>query len=310
MAGVLQGFSIIALIIAVGVLLDRTGRLGPSGRHVLNALAFRVATPALLFGLMHTAELDVLFSAQFAVTAVGMVLMALVYAAIGAVARWGAGPTTIGALCASFVNSGNLGIPIAVYVLGDGTLVAPVMLVQQLIMSPVMLAVLDVASRGPDAPRLRWWQLLVRPFANPIVIGALSGLALNVAGIRLPGFALEPILLIGGISVPAVLIAFGMSMRDSAVPLRGPERGQVLLASALKALVHPLVAWAIGLLAFGLDARTLLVVVVTAALPAAQNIYNYAAVAGVGERLARESILLTTIASVPVIVLATLLLHP
>jgi predicted permease len=54
----------------------------------------------------------------------------------------------------------------------------------------------------------------------------------------------------------------------------------------------------------------ILVVVVTAALPAAQNIYNYAANYRVGESLARESILLTTILSVPVILVVTLLLHP
>ena len=310
MAGVLQGFTVIGLIIAVGILIERTGWLGPTGRQVLNVLAFRVATPALLFGLMHSARLEVLFSAQFVVTAIGMVLMAIVYAVIGAIARWGVGPTTIGALGASYVNSGNLGIPIAVYVLGDGTLVAPVMLVQQLIMGPVMLSVLDVSSRAPDAPRLRWWQLAARPFTNPIVIGALSGLFLNVLGVTVPDFLLEPIALVGGISVPAVLMAFGMSVLDSAVPMRGGDRWQVLTATLLKAVVHPLAAWAIGRWAFGLDPQTLLVVVVTAALPAAQNIFNFAAVHRVGERLAREIILLTTLASVPVIILATFVLHP
>lgn len=310
MAGVFQGFSVITLIIIVGVVIERTGWLGAHGRKVLTGLAFHVATPALLFGLMYHADLSVLFSGQFIVTAIGMVVIALVYALIGALARWGTGPTTIGALAASFVNSGNLGIPIAVYVLGDGTLVAPVMLAQQLIMGPVALTTLDLATRSPDAAKLRWWQYATRPFVNPIVIGALTGLLLNATNVAMPEFVLEPISLIGAMSVPAMLLAFGMGLNDSPVPLRGPERPQVLTATLLKTLVHPLLAWVLGAFVFNLDATTLFVVVITAALPAAQNIYNYAVTYDTGERLARDSILITTLGSVPVIVLATLLLHP
>lgn len=310
MTGVLEGFSVIALIILVGFIIQRIGLLGDRGREMLNKLAFHVATPALLFGLMYSADLTVLFSGQFLVTAIAMVAMAVVFVIIALVCRWGAGNAAVGSLAASFVNSGNLGIPIAVYVLGDGTLVAPVMLVQQLIMAPVMLSVLDVVSRDPQAPKLRWWQMLYRPFTNPVVIGALAGLLLNAFAVPAPNFLLDPIELIGGISVPAVLIAFGMSLHDNAVPLRGDNRWQVVTATVLKSFVHPIAAWLIGTLIFGLDAQMVLVVVVTAALPAAQNIYNYAANYRVGESLARETILLTTILSVPVILIVTLLLHP
>ncbi|NED79659.1 AEC family transporter, partial [Streptomyces sp. SID11233] len=46
----------------------------------------------------------------------------------------------------------------------------------------------------------------------------------------------------------------------------------------------------------------LLAVVVTSALPAAQNLYTYAVRYRVAERLARESVLLSTVLSVPVLV--------
>ena len=309
MIGVLQGFTVIAVIIGVGVLLARTGWLGPGARGVLTKLAFWVATPAMLFTLVSTADLGQLFSAQFVVTAVGMVGMAVLYGVIGVIAKWGTGPTTIGAMTSSYVNSGNLGIPIAAYALGDATLVVPVMLVQQLIMGPVFLSLLDVGTRTGER-RVPWWQLVVRPFRNPIVIGSLLGLLVAVTGFHVPDFVMEPIKLIGGITVPAVLLAFGLSLLDNAVPLRGPERGEVLTSTVLKAVVHPLLAWVLGRYAFGLDPATLLAVVVTAALPAAQNIFTYASEYGTGERLSREAILLTTVLSVPVILVITLLLHP
>ena len=310
MFGVLEGFSVIGIIIAIGVLLDRTGWLGPHGHPVLNGLAFHVATPALLFGLMYEAELEVLFSAQFTATAIGMVAVAAIYCVFGAIFKWGVGPTTVGAMNSSYVNSGNLGIPIAVYVLGDGSLVAPVMLVQQLIMGPVMLGILDVTSVTRKGRKLKWWQLIVRPFTNPVVIGALTGLLLNVFNVEAPSFIADPIALVGGMSVPAVLLAFGMSLRENTLPFRGQDRWQVATSTVLKTFVHPFLAWLLGAFVFHLDTATLLAVVVTAALPTAQNIYTYAANYRVGESLARESILLTTILSVPVIFLVTVLLHP
>ncbi|SJM61647.1 AEC family transporter [Gulosibacter sp. 10] len=310
MLGVFEGFSVIGIIIAIGAVIERTGWLGPHGRQVLNGLAFHVATPALLFGLMYEAELSVLFSDQFLLTALGMLAMAFVYGLVGGLRRWGVGPTTIGAMAASYVNSGNLGIPIAVYLLGDGSLIAPVMLVQQLILCPIMLGILDVSSAARQGRRLPWWQLVVRPFTNPVVVGALAGLLCNVLGLPVPEFVAEPIGLVGAMAVPAVLLAFGMSLRDNAVPLRGDDRAQVLIATGLKAFVHPVLVWALGAFVFGMSGPVLFVVVVTAALPSAQNIYTYAATYRVGVSLAQESILLTTVLSVPVILLATLLLHP
>ena len=46
----------------------------------------------------------------------------------------------------------------------------------------------------------------------------------------------------------------------------------------------------------------------TSALPAAQNLYTYASQYGVGERLARDSILVSTVLSVPVLVVVAALL--
>ncbi|KAB1641904.1 AEC family transporter [Gulosibacter chungangensis] len=310
MVGVLEGFSVIGIIIAIGVLIDRTGWLGTHGRQVLNGLAFHVATPALLFGLMYEAELEVLFSAQFTATAIGMVAVAAIYCVFGAIFRWGLGPTTVGAMSSSYVNSGNLGIPIAVYVLGDGSLVAPVMLVQQLVMGPVMLTILDVTSAARKGRTLKPWQFVVRPFTNPVVVGSLLGLLLNIFHVQAPAFVVEPIALVGGMSVPAVLLAFGMSLRDNKVPFTGGDKWQVATSTVLKSFVHPILAWLLGVFVFGLDDATLLAVVVTAALPTAQNIYTYAANYRVGESLARESILVTTILSVPVILLVSMVIHP
>ncbi|WP_037886863.1 AEC family transporter [Streptomyces viridochromogenes] len=305
MQGVLTGFAVIAVVIGVGYVIGRRGYLGVHGREVLTKLAFHVASPALLFTTLAQTDLSVIFSSRLLVTALSTAAAAGVFVAVGAVRRWGVGRTTIGALCSSYVNSGNLGIPIAVYVLGDASLVAPVLLFQLVGVTPIALTILDLSGEGEKGPL---WRRLLTPLRNPIAVGSLAGVAVSAAGVEVPAPVLDPLTLIGGMSVPAVLLAFGISLCGSTMPGRGPDRQPVLLSVALKSLGQPAAAWALAAGVFGLRGAELLDVVVTSALPAAQNLFTYASSYGVGERLARDSILLSTVLSVPVLVVVATLL--
>lgn len=299
MQGVLTGFAVIAVVIGVGYVLGRRGHLGDDGRTVLTRLAFNVATPALLFTTLARADLSVIFSERLLVTAVATVATAAVFLTIGLLRGWGAGQLTIGALCSSYVNAGNLGIPIAVYVLGDASLVAPVLLFQQIVVTPLALTVLDLTRPGGPRP-LR--QRLTTPLRNPMAVGSLSGVAVAAIGWTVPAPAFEPLTLIGNMSVPAVLLAFGISLRGSGIPACGENRPAIALSAGLKTTVQPLVALAVGAGVFHLRGAALLDVVVISALPAAQNLYTYASQYRVAEQIARESILLSTVASVPVLI--------
>ena len=73
-------------------------------------------------------------------------------------------------------------------------------------------------------------------------------------------------------SVPAVLLAFGISLRGSAVLSREHERLPVVLAVVCKSVGQPLVAWALGAGVFGLPPAALFaaglgVAVLSAVLP-------------------------------------------
>ncbi|MGQ4413234.1 AEC family transporter, partial [[Kitasatospora] papulosa] len=230
---------------------------------------------------------------------------AAVFVAVGLLRGWGPGQLTIGALCSSYVNAGNLGIPIAVYVLGDASLVAPVLLFQQIVVTPLALTVLDLSR--PDEPR-SLLRRLTTPLRNPMALGSLSGVAVAATGWTVPAPALEPLTLIGNMSVPAVLLAFGISLRGSGVPARGENRPAIVLSAVLKTAFQPVVAWGIGAGVFHLHEAALLDVVVTSALPAAQNLYTYASQYRVAEQLARESILLSTLGSVPALITVAALL--
>lgn len=301
MSGVLGGFAALAAVIAVGWVVGRTGLLGAEAPAMLSRLSFFVATPALLFLTLGGADTHAVLSLALVATAGSAVVVALLYAGL---ARWRsrlpAADIATGALSSSYVNAGNLGIPVSVYVLGDASYVAPVLLFQVLVMAPAGLAVL--AGSGPDGSAPGWRRLLLQPLRTPVVIGCALGLALAASGWDPPDLLLEPVELIAALAVPAALLAYGMTLHGAPRPAAGALAGQVWLAVALKVVVMPAVAYALGRWAAGLDGRALLAVTVTSALPTAQNVFVYAATYDRGTVLARDVILLSTLLSVPVIV--------
>ena len=122
--------------------------------------------------------------------------------------------------------TGDLGLPIAAYVLGDAALVAPVLLMQLLVLQPLALTLLDVdASNGAGRPGLSIRAALLRPVKNPITIGSAIGLLLAVTDVELPSAVHDPLALLGGMAVPAMLLAYGVSLRLGPLPGRGVAFG-------------------------------------------------------------------------------------
>ncbi len=206
---------------------------------------------------------------------------------------------TIGTMSAVYVNAGNLGLPIAAYVLGDAALVAPTLLMQLLVLQPLALAVLDHAV---SARRFSFARAITRPLTNPLTVGSLLGLALALSGLTLPQAVADPLELVGGMAVPAMLLAYGISLRLGPRPGHGTSAAEIGYITVLKLVVQPLTAYVVARFALGLDDTGLFAVTVLAALPTAQNIFVHATRYGRAEVLARDSIFVTTVLSVPVIV--------
>ncbi|MCY4668854.1 MAG: AEC family transporter, partial [Rhodococcus sp.] len=214
------------------------------------------------------------------------------------------------ALSASYVNSANLGIPIAVFVLGDATFVAPLLLFQIVVYSPIALTILDLtALRGADAEKLSLIDTVTAPFKNPIVLAGAAGLIVALIGWVPPRPLMQPFELIGATSVPGALLAFGLSLYGVRVLEKGSSpRRDVALASTLKIVVQPVLAYLMAHFLLGIDGHQLFAIVVVSTLPTAQNVFIYASRYRRGTVLARDSAFVTTLASIPAIALVTALL--
>ncbi len=210
------------------------------------------------------ADVHTLFSALLPVSAIAAAAMIAVSALIARLVwRRSVAETVIGALAAGQVNSNNIGIPLSLYLLGSAAYPAPVILMQLVVLTPISLALLDASTsqRGSIGAVLR------RTALNPIVLGAALGTLVSVTGLPLPPLVTQPIDTVAAACVPILLISYGMSLRGQRVLGTSGRRRDVLLATALKLIAMPVLAWVLARFVFGLSPHDVLVVVVLAALP-------------------------------------------
>lgn len=311
MSGVLNGFAILAIVIGVGMVLAHTRVVGANAQGILAKLVFHVASPCLMITVMGAADVHTLFSSNLVASVAGVTVTALIHILLARLVWKRSGTeTVIGTFCTSYVNAGNLGLPIAAYVLGDGSAIAPMLLVQLVLLQPIGLAVIDVlqqrASAGdsetPAERTRRRWRMVLGPITNPMLVGSLIGVVLSLTGWRLPAVVNDPIELIGGMAIPAMLIAYGIGLRLGPLPGKGENPRYLAVIGLLKLVVQPLVAGLVGYHLLDLHGTALMAVCIIAALPTAQNVFTFALRYQTGIMVARDAVFINTLGSVPVII--------
>lgn len=312
MKNVLTGFATIGLIIGLGFFLAHIKLLDLASQRMLARLAFFVASPALMITVLGNTDVAVLFSRNLIASISSVAVVAAAYVLLARLV-WhrNASDTVIGTFSSAYVNAGNLGLPIASYVLGSASLIAPMLLTQLLLLQPLGLAVLDATTTRSTEHATRRRRLavaLIRPLRNPLMLGSLLGLLLAVFHLHLPKPVTDPLQLVGGMAVPGMLLAYGVSLRLGPRPGSGEPAVQIGAIVALKIIAQPVTAFLVGHFLLGLDGVNLLAVTVIAALPTAQNVFTHAVRYDRGVILARDAIFVSTLLSVPVLVLIAALL--
>ena len=302
MSAVVGAFVTLVAVAVLGYVVGLLGVLRAEDELVLSRLAFFVATPALLFTTVARADLHAILSVALLTNVAGVLVVQAIFLLVAALIwRRTRSEATIGVLASSYVNAGNLGVPVAAYVLGDGALVAPIVLFQLLVLAPVAFAVLDSDRQGLGR-RVSWRAMVTRPLRNPLTVASLLGLLFSAVGARPPALVMRPIELVAAAAVPVALVAYGLSLsrgtKDSIT-----VRQDVVLAVVLKLFVQPVVAYAVARWVLELHGPALLAPTLLAALPTAQNVYVYAVQYRSNRTLARSAVLLSTLLSIPVMML-------
>lgn len=306
MSGVIVGFALIWGIIGIGYILGRFKVLGEGAQRVLSRFSFFVASPALLFGTISGANFEDVFGSPFWTISGSASIAALVAILVAVIQRRRFNPETVlGVMSSAYSNSNNLGLPIALYVLGSAAYAAPILIFQVAIYQPIFVIVIEIIRRQRSTS-LR--KMILGIVCNPLLIASISGIIIAAVDWTPPTVLLESLDTIGGAAVPSTLTAFGISLFGAKPFKDHTARLSVALASAIKLVIQPLAAFGLAVLVFRLEGTALFAAVVMAGLPTAQNVFVLATRYEAGEVATKDTILLTTALAVPMMLAVAALL--
>ena len=292
MGGVVSGILIVSAVIAVGYLAARFRILGPEVQGALTRTAFYITNPALLYTVVAGSDIRAALGTDAPLALLSAAAVGLLYWLLSFLFfRRPAAETAVGAMASSYANANNIGIPVSLYAVGTAQHVAPVLLVQLLVLAPFYLTLLGIFGGA----RVSWKKVLLQPLSNPMIIASALGVVVALTGWQEPDLLQKPIDMLAGGAVPMVLLAFGLSLAGSAPLQKDDGRTETLVATFLKIAGMPVIVWLLGRFIFGLEGQHLLASVIMAALPTAQNVFLFASPYGRGMTVARDVILCTTI---------------
>ncbi len=290
----------------VGYLLARCGITRPGADKALTRIAFAGAMPSLLFNTVAHSDPGEVFSASAATNVLSACLLAALYTIVAKlVFRMRGGEVTIGALCASYTNAGNLGVAFLAAVAGDASAAAPIIVFQLCVMVPISFTILDrqTGKRGRSV-----WRTILAPFTAPPVVGVLLGLFFALMRLPIPAVVSAPVDILAAAAVPMVLIAMGISWRGAHVPRVRRESAPLFFAVFLRCIAGPALTYGLGVL-FGLSGMTLMAVTIAGGFPVASNVFTYAHRYDVGVELSRDANIISTVLSLGVTLLIAFLFH-
>ncbi|MGR3485261.1 MAG: AEC family transporter [Paracoccaceae bacterium] len=217
-------------------------------------LAMTVAVPALIYDALSTSPLEVRALASVAGAA------ALAYAALWAVFHLALSGRDRRTWLAPLVfgNTGNLGLPIALFAYGETGLALAVAVFAVMALGTFTLGVWSVSGGSMGWATLR----------EPVVIATLLGAASLATGLRPPQPLAQAVSLAGQMAIPMMLITLGVAV--SRLDARG--LGRAAAWSALKLVVCAAAALAVAR-ALGLGDVATAVLVLQLATPVAVTSY-------------------------------------
>lgn len=300
MNGVLVAFAIIAVLIGAGYCAARFTMIAVDQGAMLNRIAFYLFSPALVFSVLAKTSVENIFSSVIVVVLLAGLGTALLFVLASRLFfPRNLADTTLGVTGSIYLNSNNIGLPVSLYVLGDLTYFAPLLMLQIVLLLPVILGTLESAQgKSTSVKRMVFSTLL-----NPLILASVLGFLVSFNHISLPHVVTQPLSTMGGAAVPLLLFAYGVSLRGQTVFHAAGDRAVSITATTMKILVMPGLALALGATVFQLQPHELFAAVVLACLPTAQNIYTYASVYRSQVLAIRDVVFTTTILSLPVMFL-------
>ncbi|MDZ4135462.1 MAG: AEC family transporter [Paracoccaceae bacterium] len=289
------------LVIGLGYSAAWRGLISENGVDGIMRFAQNFAIPCLLFRSIARLDLGAAYDPGLMISFYAGALLAAALGYIGARRIFGRNPTdalTIAFVC-YFSNTLLLGLPITERAYGAAALSGNYAIIS--VHSPLLYALGITAmellrSRGQGKSAIALLRQVTRGiFLQPLVIGIMGGIAVNLTGLAVPGVVWAAVDMMVGAAIPAALFGLG------GILLRYRPEGDmktIAMICAISLIVHPGITYLLGQFVFGLNRDQMRSAVITAAMAPGVNAYLFAHFYGAARRVAASSVLLATAATV------------
>jgi len=301
-------FPFFALVLA-GYLATRWRWLTIESIPGLNTFVLYFALPCLLYRFGSSTPIAQLLDVPLflmylfcALLMVGFVVMVSMNARIG----WN--DAAFGALVGAFPNTGFMGVPLLVALLGPSAAGPAIVtiVVDMLITTSLCIALSRLDAADEHGARRAALNAIKSVLMNPMPWAISLGALFSATEYELTGQLAKTVVLLADSASPVALFTIGAvlararMLEAGAAQAPAPWRG-VLGLSLAKLVVHPLLVLAVGsgavALGLPLSSSTLTVLVLAAALPSASNVSLLAERFGADTGRIARIILLTTAAA-------------
>ncbi|HEX8611683.1 MAG TPA: AEC family transporter [Telluria sp.] len=271
-------FPFFALVLC-GYLAVRRHMLPQLAIPGLNSFVLYFALPCLLYRFGSTTPLTQLLDAGLFGVYLLCALVTVGLAMLATLRRAGWNDGAFGALVAAFPNTGFMGVPLLLALLGprsSGPVI--VALVVDLVITTslcIALSRLGPSSGQSSAVALR--NALAGMLRNPMPWSILLGALASGVGLVLPKPLMSTISLLADAASPVALFTIGAVLARSQMNASGATAlADFVPVALIKLLIHPLLMLAIGhgaiRLGIPIDPAALTVLVLVACLPSASNV--------------------------------------
>ena len=283
-------------LILAGYVCRRTGRLGEPASSELNRFVVWLALPALLFKVTATSTWEQIWQPGFVASVCAgcvLVFVATVIYRMRQLRRLA--DASIDGLSAAYANTGFLGIPLCVLVLGDEGLLPAIIatLIVACLLFAVGIVLVEISLQEEKHPLRAVLKVSKSLAANPLLIAPLLGGAWAASGWTLAPAARQFLSLLGMAATPCALVSLGLFLAQKQ---EGRRDGTVGLVAA-KLVLQPLVTGFFAFRVFELPALWANSALLLSALPTGTGPFMLASFYNREAALVSRVILLTTVGS-------------
>ena len=289
-------------IVGLGYWAGRTRFFTEEATGYLTKFVFFFALSAMLFRFSANLDLARVFDGRL--VAGYLWGTAVVYGIASAVAflrKLDVPQAAIEAQCAAIGNTGFLGLPMFVLLFGERA-IGPIVLMlatDLIVFSSLIVILINGAREGRMSPRILK-AVALGLVKNPMILAISLGLLWSGFAIPIPRVMNDFLTILGGAATPGALFAIGASLAS-----KSAERIEVAgWLTFCKLILHPIFV-AVGVFVlFPIDPFSATVVVGSAAMPVAGNVFMLAQHYGVAPQRVSSAILVSTAFSILTVPLA------